>query len=80
MNPKAEQIVVDVYNGNLAGNLKRNSRFTLAGMAIGAVAGIVVATFTGKCRICFAIWGGIAGGATGYLASKKETTHGCCGS
>mgnify|MGYP001582167365 FL=1 len=71
---KLQQAVEGIYNGTLADNIKQNIKYASTGIAIGAFAGLLFASFAGKCRICFAFWGSIAGGGIGYLAAlpKKQ--------
>lgn len=73
MNDKeVNKAVEDVMNGKLAQRIKDNSKYATTGILIGAVAGIVIATFIGKCRICYGVTGGLLGGVTGLVISKRK--------
>lgn len=65
---KAEAILA----GDMAGKIKDRIQWASAGLLIGAGIGFVVAALTGKCRLCFAFWGALAGGTAGYITSPKK--------
>jgi uncharacterized protein YcfJ len=69
---KTQEVAEAITNGTLASQLKKNMKFTTTGMVLGAVIGIGIATFTGKCRLCFGFWGAIGGGAIGYFSAPKK--------
>lgn len=72
IDDKTQQAINSIYSGSLANNIKSNMRFVFYGVLFGAAAGIVVATFTGNCRLCFGFWGGLAGGVVGYTTAPKQ--------
>lgn len=77
MDNKTQETVEAIHNGTLADTIKKNMKNTITGIAIGTALGIVTATLMGKCRLCFGIWGAVAGGSIGYLAGNRDKFHNC---
>lgn len=61
-----------IYDGSLAQSLLKGSKYALTGFAVGAFFGVVLAMFTGKSRLLFAIAGGTIGGGVGYIVTPEE--------
>ena len=80
MDKKTQDAIEGINNGTFANQLKNNIKYTLTGLAIGGAIGIIVASLTGRCRLCFGFWGAIAGGSIGYISSKKikDKNFNCC--
>ena len=60
-----------LVTGSLVENIKNNMRYTITGIVLGAVTGVVVATFFNKNRMIFALIGAASFGASGYLMKPK---------
>ncbi len=69
---KTQRVVENVMTGNLANQIKENMRYSVTGFIAGAVLGILIATIAGKCKICYGVIGGVIGGGTGYLISRRK--------
>lgn len=80
LDKKTQTVINGINDGTLANQLKNNTKYTLTGLMVGAAAGIVIASFTGKCRLCFAAGGALIGSIIGYVSSKKfkEKNYNCC--
>ncbi|KKS77429.1 MAG: hypothetical protein UV51_C0007G0027 [Candidatus Woesebacteria bacterium GW2011_GWC1_42_9] len=78
MEEEVQKTVEAIHNGTLADTLKQNMKYTITGIAVGIVAGILAATVLGKCRLCFGFWGAVGGGSIGYIISTKNKFHNCC--
>lgn len=80
MEDEVQEAIQKITDGTLASQIKKNMKFATTGMILGGVIGIGIASFTGRCRLCFGFWGALAGGGIGYLTSGKtidvETTDG----
>ena len=73
MEPKEVRTAVEaLYSGRLAKDIKSNASYALTGMAIGAVVGMIVASFAGKSRLLFGMGGAVVFGGAGYLISSKK--------
>lgn len=72
MDPKTQEAIAGIHDGSLAASLHKNLRFSLAGIAIGWAAGIVIATLTGQSRVMFALSGAAVGLGVGYISSGTK--------
>lgn len=71
LDEKTQAAIEHIANGTLASQIKKNMKFATTGMILGAIAGIGVATFTGRCRLCLGFWGAALGGGIGYITAPK---------
>ena len=65
------ELAESIANGTLAQALKNRTKYMVTGISIGAAAGIVLASITGKCKFCLGFWGAAIGGSSGYLIGTK---------
>lgn len=68
---EVSQIVQGVYSGSLANKLKNNSSYSLTGIGVGAIGGMILASFFGKSKLIWGLGGAVIGGAGGYFMSNK---------
>ena len=68
---EVQEAIEKISDGTLASQIKKNMKFATTGMILGAIVGIGVATFTGRCRLCLGFWGALAGGGIGYITLGK---------
>lgn len=66
------ETVKGIQDGTLVNLIKKNAKYTTTGIVVGFITGFLIASLTGKCKLCLGIWGGVAGGSTGYLVSTKN--------
>ena len=69
---KTQEAIERIADGSLASGIKKNMKFATTGMILGAIVGIGVATFTGKCLLCLGFWGALAGGGLGYITAGNK--------
>ncbi|KKR29684.1 MAG: hypothetical protein UT61_C0025G0016 [Candidatus Woesebacteria bacterium GW2011_GWA1_39_8] len=73
MDDKAQKAVDDIMSGRLVESLQMTGKYVAGGILIGLVVGYVVATLTGKCRMCLPFWAAVIGGSSGYLVANKDS-------
>jgi len=69
LDKETKSAIIAIQNGTLIESLKKSMKRTTIGLAIGGAAGILIATFTGKPRMLFALGGAAIGGMAGKLSS-----------
>lgn len=72
MDEEVKQTILNLYNGNIAAAIKKNAQYAWSGAMIGAVAGVLIASFMGKSKLLCALGGAAIGGAAGYIASPTD--------
>ena len=72
MNKELLLAIEGVNNKSLAANIKNNSKFAIGGVFFGAIAGFVIASFTGGNRTMYASAGAIIAGLSGYVLAPNE--------
>lgn len=72
MDKETLAAIENINSGSLAQKIKQNTKYTATGVAIGAVAGFLIASLAGKGQLLFSGIGALAGGSIGYLTSPKK--------
>ena len=70
MDEKTQEAIEKIADGSLAAGIKKNMKYSTTGIAVGAIVGIVIATFMGKSRIVYGVVGAIGGGVLGRVCAK----------
>ena len=68
---KASAAAENILNGDLAYRIKENTKYTVSGFALGALAGFIVASVMGQNKMLFTVVGSVLGGIGGYATAKK---------
>ena len=72
MDEKTQQIITDVYSGNLAVKIKNNTKYAITGAYVGLAAGIIIASLCGKSKLIVGLLGAAAGGSLGYMIAPRK--------
>lgn len=64
--------VTGIQNGTLAAQITKNAKFVMTGAVIGGIAGFLLATVMGRCKLCIGFWCALAGSSVGYLYAQNE--------
>ena len=72
MDAETQAAIDGIYNGTLAYSIKKNAKYALTGIAIGMIAGVMVAGLMGKGKLMFGLAGAVAGGSLGYIITPKK--------
>ncbi len=72
MDAKTQKAVSAIYDGSFADSIKKDIKYTVSGIFIGALSGYFVGALFGN-RLLFGAIGALAFGISGYkMANKKE--------
>ncbi len=72
MDKETLAAIENINSGGLAEKIKQNTKYAATGVAIGAVAGFLLASLTGNGKLMFSALGAVAGGGIGYITSPKK--------
>lgn len=69
---KVKETIQRISDGTLASQIKKNMKFSTTGIALGAIAGIAIASFSGGSRLGYGLGGAIVGGFLGRSFATTE--------
>lgn len=69
---KLQGAVEGIYYGDIAGKISKNMKYALSGVAIGTLAGVLIASIFGKNKLVFGLGGAALAGTVGYLSTPKK--------
>ena len=69
IDKETEAAIESIMDGSLADHIGKRMKYSMSGIGIGVVAGIIAAAVTGQPRWMYALGGGVIGGGVGYMSS-----------
>lgn len=69
---KTKAAIEGIYNGTLAYSIKKHAKYTMVGVAVGVIGGVLAASFFKKSKLLFALGGGVVGAGAGILLTPKN--------
>ena len=72
MDSETKEAIERIVDGSLADQLNKKMKYTMTGVGIGIVIGIIAALMTGKSRWMLGAGGAAIGGGVGYMSAPKN--------